>query len=127
MSSLRVKFVSMPGIVATGRWMTANWQRARSTRLGLSAVVAVGYFSDSLRINEQLLNLPAVALTYNNIANIHAENGDFDRAEYYHKRSLAIRRRIGDPFGISMSFGNIGSMRITRRPIRRRGVLSSGR
>jgi hypothetical protein len=45
MSSFRVKFVAMPGMLQTGRWITANWQRSRSTLFGLSRVVAVGYLS----------------------------------------------------------------------------------
>ena len=44
--------------------------------------------------------MPMISLIYNNMGNIHAERGDYQRAEYYHRRSLAIRRRIGDPFGV---------------------------
>ena len=48
MFSCSVKFVSIPGIEQTGRWMTENWQRSRRTLLGDTPVVAVGYLSATL-------------------------------------------------------------------------------
>jgi hypothetical protein len=45
MSIVLAKFVGIPGIVHTGRWMTANLHRARRILFGLSPVVVVGYFS----------------------------------------------------------------------------------
>lgn len=38
-----MKFVGMPGIEQTGRWITVNLHRSRSTLFGLSSTVAVGY------------------------------------------------------------------------------------
>ncbi len=45
MSIVFLKLLAMPGIVQTGRWMTAKWQRSRRILFGLSPFVAVGYLS----------------------------------------------------------------------------------
>ncbi|MDX1650879.1 MAG: tetratricopeptide repeat protein [Brumimicrobium sp.] len=45
---------------------------------------------------------------YNNIANIHYQNGDYHISLDYHLKSLKIRKQEGDSAGIGMSYGNIG-------------------
>jgi transcriptional regulator with GAF, ATPase, and Fis domain/tetratricopeptide (TPR) repeat protein len=71
---------------------------------------ALRYYEESLRLHERRQNLPSVALTLNNVANIQAELGNFPRAGELFRRSLAVRVRIGDLFGVAMSFGNVGSL-----------------
>ena len=45
---------------------------------------------------------------YNNIGNIHTENGDYALALEFYFKSLKIREEIGDKKGMAMSYGNIG-------------------
>ena len=45
---------------------------------------------------------------YNNIANIHYQNGDYHISLDNHLKSLKIRKEENDTVGIGMSYGNIG-------------------
>jgi eukaryotic-like serine/threonine-protein kinase len=58
---------------------------------------------------------PEIALVYNNMGNIAADEGDNDKARDYYVKSLAIRERTvaeagDDPRGIAMVANNLGMM-----------------
>jgi signal transduction histidine kinase len=49
-----------------------------------------------------------IALSYNNIGNIHQYKSELDSALFFHKKALIIRRAIKDSIGIADTFNNIG-------------------
>ncbi|QBN18634.1 tetratricopeptide repeat-containing sensor histidine kinase [Flavobacterium nackdongense] len=49
-----------------------------------------------------------VALSYNNIGNIHQYKSELDSALYFHKKALQIRQKNKDFIGIADSYNNIG-------------------
>jgi signal transduction histidine kinase len=49
-----------------------------------------------------------VALSYNNIGNIHQYKSELDSALFFHKKALIIRQTIKDSIGIADTFNNIG-------------------
>jgi signal transduction histidine kinase len=49
-----------------------------------------------------------VALSYNNIGNIHQYKSELDSALFFHKKALVIRQSIKDSIGIADTFNNIG-------------------
>lgn len=69
---------------------------------------AVNYFSQSLKLKEELDDPRGEAASINNIGNIYLEQNNFEKAEEFYRRSLSISRTLEDDVGISSALSNIG-------------------
>ena len=49
-----------------------------------------------------------IALSYNNIGNIHQYKSELDSALFFHKKTLQLRQTIKDPIGLADTYNNIG-------------------
>jgi adenylate cyclase len=69
---------------------------------------ALDYFTQSLKIKEQIGDQMGIAASLNNIGLIYVNQGDYPKALDYYSRSLKIEEQIGNQKGISLSLNNIG-------------------
>ncbi len=75
----------------------------------------------ALTIYEHLGDRKGLAASYNNIGNIHAEQGRYAEALAYYQKALQIQERLGDQQGIADSYENIGNL------YRRQGLYPQAR
>lgn len=66
------------------------------------------YSYKALRKAQSIKNDTFIALSYNNIGNIHQYKSELDSALFFHKKALIIRQSIKDSIGIADAFNNIG-------------------
>lgn len=66
------------------------------------------YLYQALKKAKGIKNDTFVALSYNNIGNLHQYKSQLDSALFFHKKALHIRQSIKDSIGIADSFNNIG-------------------
>jgi hypothetical protein len=66
------------------------------------------YSHKALYLAKTIKNDTFIALSYNNIGNIHQYKSELDSALFYHKKALKIRQLIKDSIGIADSYNNIG-------------------
>jgi serine phosphatase RsbU (regulator of sigma subunit)/Tfp pilus assembly protein PilF len=71
---------------------------------------AVEYYTQSLKIREEIGDKKGIATSLNNIGNIYQEQGDYAKAIEYYTQSLKIYEEIGNKHGIAGSLGNIGNI-----------------
>ncbi|MFC1716342.1 tetratricopeptide repeat protein [Candidatus Poribacteria bacterium] len=69
---------------------------------------ALKYYSDSLRIQQQLGNQDSIAASLHNIGVIHQDQGRYDDALKYYSDSLRIQQESGNQDGIAASLHSIG-------------------
>jgi len=70
--------------------------------------IALGYYTQSLKIQEQIGDKKGIAICLNNIGMIYVIQGDYPRALDYYIQGLKIDEQIGDQKGLSQSLNNIG-------------------
>jgi len=71
---------------------------------------ALDYYSQSLKIAENIGNQPIIARSLNNIGLIYKEDGDYSKALEYYLKSLELAEQLGNKHavaGISMNIGVI--------------------
>jgi len=66
------------------------------------------YYSESLKISENLGDAVSIANTVNNVGTIYSDQGDYKSALECFEKRLAICEEIGDLRGYAMGIGNIG-------------------
>lgn len=66
------------------------------------------YYQLASEAQDSARNPARKATLFNNIANVHFQQGDYPLSLDHHFRALSIRRTIDDSAGLCMSFGNIG-------------------
>jgi serine phosphatase RsbU (regulator of sigma subunit)/Tfp pilus assembly protein PilF len=71
---------------------------------------AIEYYTQSLKVYEELRNKQGTASTLNNIGGIYREQGDNTKAMEYFTQSLKILEEIGDKDDIALSLINIGNI-----------------
>ena len=78
-------------------WRQGNGERAiHHTRL-------------AMEFRQQAKDLPGIASSGSNLANIYADQGEMALAEQYYRLSLQAYERIGDEYLISLCHNNLGS------------------
>ncbi len=73
---------------------------------------AIDYYTQSLKIEEEIGNKKGIASALNNIGNIYNQQSDFPKAIDYYTQSLNTYKDIGDKKGMATSFNNIGIINI---------------
>ena len=74
-----------------------------------SNLVLSKYYSfKAYKLANDLKNNTFIALSYNNIGNIHQYCSELDSALIYHKKALKIRQTNRDSLGIAESYNNLG-------------------
>lgn len=71
---------------------------------------ALSLFEDSLRINQSIDNLPAMAYDYNNIGMIALNTGKFNEAREFFTLAARIQRNLSDEAGLSLSLSNLATV-----------------
>ncbi len=71
---------------------------------------AVDYFTQSLKIKEEIGDKKGVASTLNNIGIILKNLGDYDKAIDHYNKSIKIKEEIGDKKGLAFPLNNIGAI-----------------
>jgi tetratricopeptide (TPR) repeat protein len=71
---------------------------------------AIEYYTQSLKIYEEIGNKSGIANSLYNIGLIHKNQGDFAKAIEYYNQSLKIKEEIGNKKGIAMSLNVIGTI-----------------
>ncbi len=66
-------------------------------------VQAIEYHSRSLKIRENLENIPEVTSSLNNLGSAYLANAEYGEAYEHFKRALAASEEIGDPYGKAMT------------------------
>jgi len=69
---------------------------------------ALDYYTQSLRIQEQIGDQKGIAACLNNIGLIYVNHGDYPKALDYYIQGLKIEKQIGDQKGVAQSLNNIG-------------------
>ena len=69
---------------------------------------AIDYYTQSLKIKEDIGDKQGIAASLNNIGSIYKDQGDYAKAIDYYTQSLKIKEDIGDKQGIATSLNNIG-------------------
>jgi tetratricopeptide (TPR) repeat protein len=71
---------------------------------------ALSLFEDSLRINQSIDNLPAMAYDYNNIGMIALNTGKPDEATEFFTLAARIQRNLDNEAGLSLSLSNLATV-----------------
>jgi hypothetical protein len=71
---------------------------------------ALEAYQKALAIHERIGDQQGIAISYNNIGNIHAAQGRYAEALEAYQKALTIRERIGDQQGIAICYNNIGNI-----------------
>ena len=71
---------------------------------------AIDYYTQSLKIQEEIGDKKGISACLNNIGLIYKEQGDYAKAIDYYTQSLKIQEEIGDKQGIASSLNNIGGI-----------------
>ena len=69
---------------------------------------AIDYYTQSLKIREEIGDKKGIASSLNNIGNIYDDQGDYSNANDYYTQSLKIYEELGDKKGTANSLNNIG-------------------
>jgi class 3 adenylate cyclase/Tfp pilus assembly protein PilF len=69
---------------------------------------ALGYYNQSLKINEEVGDQSVIAKTLNQIGIIYKSQGDYSKALDCYTQSLKIKEQIGNQRGIAPTLNNIG-------------------
>ncbi|MEM6264909.1 MAG: tetratricopeptide repeat protein, partial [Bacteroidota bacterium] len=69
---------------------------------------AMEYFSQSLKIREEMGNNSGIASSLSNIGTIYKNQGRYDKSLEYYFKSLRISEKLGNKSGIANSLNNIG-------------------
>ncbi len=69
---------------------------------------AIGYYTKSLKIKEEIGNQKAISSSLSNIGMIYKNQGNYAKAIDYYTRSLKIDEEVGNQHGIASTFNNIG-------------------
>jgi serine phosphatase RsbU (regulator of sigma subunit)/Tfp pilus assembly protein PilF len=72
--------------------------------------LALDYFHQSLRIQEETGDKSGQSYSLNNIGYIYNSQKQFGRALAYYQKSLALQNEIGDKHGQAQSLSNIGNI-----------------
>lgn len=65
-------------------------------------------------VSRSWVSTPFSSNIYNNIGNIFLDRDDYEKAEFYYKKSLEMNSQIGDAVGIGLCKQNLGSLAINR-------------
>ncbi|MBK9284625.1 MAG: tetratricopeptide repeat protein [Sphingobacteriaceae bacterium] len=71
---------------------------------------AIEYFQKALIVAKEINSERIIAYIYNNIALEYDKKGDNNTALYYHRKSLALKEKLKDNYGIAGSYVNIASI-----------------
>jgi serine phosphatase RsbU (regulator of sigma subunit)/Tfp pilus assembly protein PilF len=71
---------------------------------------AIEYYTQSLKIQEEIGYKSGIAASLNNIGIIYKSQGDYAKAIEYYTQSLKIEEEIGYKSGIASSLNNIGTI-----------------
>jgi tetratricopeptide (TPR) repeat protein len=80
---------------------------------------AEDWYHQSLAINEELGDRPAMTLTYHQLGTTAQARGGLDEAEDWYRQSLAIKEELGDLPGTAMTYGQLGLLAEARQQPRR--------
>lgn len=69
---------------------------------------AISYFTQSLKIKEELNDIQGIAATVNNIGNIYLDQTNYEKAKKYYLRSLEISKKLKDKYSMASALSNIG-------------------
>ena len=69
---------------------------------------AISYFTQSLKLKEEIGDLRGAAASINNIGNIYLERGNAKKAKEYYLRTLEISKTLKDKNAIASALSNIG-------------------
>lgn len=69
---------------------------------------AISYFTQSLKIKEDLNDIQGIAATVNNIGNIYLDQTNYEKAKKYYLRSLEISKKLKDKHSMASALSNIG-------------------
>ena len=69
---------------------------------------AIDHYEKALSVAQNHSFRKEEGTIFNNIANIHYQNGDYPISLDYHLKGLRVRKEENDTLGIGMSLGNIG-------------------
>lgn len=72
--------------------------------------LALEYFYEALKINEELGNNKGVGSNLGNIGIIYQFQNDYDKALETYKKALSIMESMGNKNGIAINLGNIGNI-----------------
>ena len=68
----------------------------------------------SMKLKEEMGNLPGLANVYGNLGGIFEAQGNYDKAEEYHKKALAIGEKLNDKSIIAYAQQNLGIVDLER-------------
>ncbi len=71
---------------------------------------AVEYHSRSLKIQENLENVPAITECLNNLGKAYMASADYSEAREHLLRALETSNEVGDPFGKGKCYHNLGAL-----------------
>lgn len=69
---------------------------------------AYNYYTESLKIQEEIGDKQTISDVLNNIGAVHQSQGDIPKAIECYGRSLKLREELGDKFGIAGSLDHLG-------------------
>ncbi|MFC2107329.1 adenylate/guanylate cyclase domain-containing protein [Bacteroidota bacterium] len=69
---------------------------------------ALDYYTQSLKLEEQIGDKSGISSSLNNIGLIYVNQGDYRKALDYYTQGLKIDKQLGDQKGIAQSLNNIG-------------------
>lgn len=78
---------------------------------------ALEYYSEALKIQEQINDKRAMALSINNIAYIYMHQGDLNKSFEYVKKAMKLQVDVGDSAGVALSLNNLGNIYKNRNDI----------
>ncbi|MES2566104.1 MAG: tetratricopeptide repeat protein [Bacteroidota bacterium] len=81
--------------------------------------LALDYFHQSLRIQEETGDKSGQAYSLNNIGFIYNSQKQIGRALAYYQRSLILQKELGDEQGQAQSFNNIGNIYENKRNLKK--------
>lgn len=108
------EYFAMQALAKAKEWKAPKWQGEAAKIVGISHAIrgnnkaAIGFFSQSLKINEAQSDRYGIAGSLNNIGLLHLEDGNQEKALEYMLRSYAIYEEINNLNGKALCSGNIG-------------------
>ncbi len=77
--------------------------------------LAISYFKQSLKFEEQLESLLGMAIDNHNIGKSFELMGLLDSAKFYHEKSLSYDERMNSTFGKAVCYNNLGKVMILKK------------
>lgn len=71
---------------------------------------AIEYFNKSLKLREEVNDLPGIASSLKNISSLYRSIGDYDKAIDYSLKSLQLYEKLGNKKGIASVLNNLSTI-----------------